>query len=280
MSDLPGESMSDRACVAFLQWALPRMELRWLGFRRVRGQVCKRLKRRLKALGLDNFAGYRRRLERDPNEWQRLDELCRITISRFYRDRGVFERLQDCVLPSLARKAGSDGRSLIRSWSAGCASGEEVYSLRIVWDLTLADRLPSLGLSIIGTDIDEDVLMRARAACYPRSSLRELPADFIPQAFERRGELWTVREFHRRGVTFLRQDLRQEAPSGPFDLVLCRNVAFTYFAPDLQRSVLARIATMLAAGGYLIIGAREALPDDTLAFESRSGSRQIFRRPD
>ncbi|HZA01402.1 MAG TPA: CheR family methyltransferase [Hyphomicrobiaceae bacterium] len=272
--------MSDRACAAFLQWALPRVELRWAGFRRVRGQVCKRLKRRLKALGLEGFAEYRLRLERDPSEWQRLDEACRITISRFYRDRGVFGGLQDCVLPSLARKAGSDGRSLIRCWSAGCASGEEVYSLKIVWDLTLAARFPSLDLSIIGTDIDDIVLSRARAASYARSSLGELPEAFISQAFERRGELWNVRGVHRRGVTFLRQDLRQEAPAGPFDLVLCRNVAFTYFAPDLQRSVSARIATVLAPGGYLIIGAHEALTEDTLAFESHSGSHQIFRRPD
>jgi chemotaxis protein methyltransferase CheR len=278
MSDLPGDSMDDKACVAFLQWALPRMELRWDGFRKVRGQVCKRLKRRLRTLGLHDLAEYRLRLERDANEWQRLNEVCRITISRFYRDRAVFERLRDCVLPALAQKAGAEGRSLVHCWSAGCASGEEVYSVKIAWDLTIAARFPSLGLAIIGTDIDEIVLSRARTASYARSTLGELPEGFIPQAFERRGELWSVRALHRHGVTFLRQNLRQEAPAGPFDLVLCRNAAFTYFAPDLQQRVLARIANVLTPGGYLIIGARETLPADAYAFEIHSGSRQIFRR--
>jgi chemotaxis protein methyltransferase CheR len=272
------DPMSDRACIAFLQWALPRIELRWAGFRMVRGQVCKRVKRRLKELGLEGFAEYRLRLEQHPHEWQRLDEFCRITISRFYRDRGAFERLRDCVLPDLARKAGSEGRSLIRCWSAGCASGEEVYTLRIAWDLAVAACFPYLDLSIIGTDIDEVVLRRARAASYVRSSLRELPEAFISQAFERRGEGWSVRGHHRRSVTFLRQDLRQEIPPGRFDLVLCRNLAFTYFAPDLQRSALARITAALAPRGYLIIGAREELPDGTAAFECDAVSPQILRR--
>ena len=270
--------MSDAACVAFLQWALPRIGLRWAGFRRVRGQVCKRVKRRLKELELGGFADYRLCLEQDPLEWQRLDELCRVTISRFSRDWGVFERLRAGVLPELAQRAETEGRSSLRCWSAGCASGEEVYTLRIIWDLTAASHFPSLDIAIIGTDTDEVMLSRARAGLYRTSSLRELPAAFISQAFERRCELWTVREHHRRGVTFLKQDLRHQAPAGPFDLVLCRNLPFTYFAADLQRSVLARIKAALTPGGYLIIGAREKLPDKTTAFECDPVARQIYWR--
>lgn len=97
--------MSDSDCVAFLQWALPRMSLQWPGYRLVRAQVCKRIARRLKDLGLADLQVYRNRLERRPDEWQALAGLCTIPISRFYRDRGLFDFLGRHVLPSLAQAA-------------------------------------------------------------------------------------------------------------------------------------------------------------------------------
>src|SRR5260370_17006516 len=97
--------MDNRDCTTFLQWALPQRNLRWPGFRKVRRQVCKRLKRRIRELGLDDLAAYRRRLEADPAEWHAFDECCHITISRFFRDRGVFEVLPNNVPPHLATPA-------------------------------------------------------------------------------------------------------------------------------------------------------------------------------
>ena len=123
--------MSDADCVAFLQWALPHLDMRWTGFRKVRGQVCKRIKRRLKQLGLEEYSSYRQLLETEPAEWRVLDECCHITISRFFRDRDVFELLRKRILPEMARKAAREGRPA-RIWSAGCASGEEPYTLRML----------------------------------------------------------------------------------------------------------------------------------------------------
>jgi chemotaxis protein methyltransferase CheR len=94
--------MNDTDCTAVLQWALPHIELCWPGFRKVRRQVCKRLTRRMHDLGLDDFAAYRARLETDPTEWRVFDEFCHITISRFFRDRGIFEVLRTRVLPDAA----------------------------------------------------------------------------------------------------------------------------------------------------------------------------------
>jgi chemotaxis protein methyltransferase CheR len=147
------EPVSDAEYVSFLQWALPRMNLRWAGFRKVRRQVCKRLKRRIGDLGFRGLAEYRSHLEQNPEEWRRLDEFCRITISRFYRDRGVFQTLEDRVLPELAEEAKTARRSSIRVWSAGCASGEEVYTLKILWDLRMAARFSFCELSIFATPI-------------------------------------------------------------------------------------------------------------------------------
>ena len=90
--------MTDSDCVEFLQWALPRLKMRWPGFRKVRKQVGKRIRRRMRDLKLNGLSDYRCYLETHADEWARLDEICRITISRFYRDKGVFDELRDTVL--------------------------------------------------------------------------------------------------------------------------------------------------------------------------------------
>src|SRR5688572_10367475 len=93
--------MTDAECVDLLQWALPRLGLRWQGFRKVRRQVCRRLSRRIAELGLSEAGSYRAYLESNEQEWDALAALCRVTISRFWRDRAVFEALRDEVLPQL-----------------------------------------------------------------------------------------------------------------------------------------------------------------------------------
>ena len=132
--------MNDTDCTAFLQWALPRLELRWPGFRKVRRQVCKRLRQRMRELGLDDYSAYRARLEAYPSEWRVFDECCHITISRFFRDRGIFEVVRGHVLPDIAARAKREGRGA-QIWSAGCASGEEPYTLKILWDTEIAHPL-------------------------------------------------------------------------------------------------------------------------------------------
>src|SRR5688572_3980003 len=147
--------MTDQECVELLQWAALRLRLRWEGFRRVRGQVCKRIGRRIKALGLEGAAAYRARLEAEPAEWEVLDSLCRVTISRFYRDHRVFDVLREELLPALLRDARGRGESVLRIWSAGCASGEEPYTIAVLFRLGLAPAFPELRLELLATDADE-----------------------------------------------------------------------------------------------------------------------------
>jgi chemotaxis protein methyltransferase CheR len=264
-------------CTAFLQWALPQRELRWPGFRKVRRQVCKRLKRRIVELGLDDLAAYRRRLEADPAEWRAFDECCHITISRFFRDSGVFEVLRKRLLPDIARRAVHEKRTA-RIWSAGCACGEEPYTLKIIWDCEIARAVPGAAVSVVATDVDEAVLARARRGCFEPTSLRELPPHLLEAAFDRGESLSCIKLQHREGVEFLHQDMRSEAPALLFDLILCRNIAFTYFAEPLQRRVLLRIVDRLAPHGYLAIGTHEQLPPVEPALASLDGAPQIFRR--
>ncbi|MFN7086449.1 MAG: CheR family methyltransferase [Burkholderiales bacterium] len=252
--------MNDRECTEFLQWALPRLGLRWPGYRKVRRLVGKRLAKRLRELGITDLARYRARIEHDAAERAVLDALCRIPISRFYRDRGTFDALRQIVLPRLAARASAGGRTWLRAWSAGCAAGEEPYTLRLVWDLEMQRRFPAIALEITATDVEPAMLRRARTGCYSAGSLRELPPTWLPIAFGQQGRLRCLRESFRAGVEFVEQDIRVAMPEGVFDLVLCRNLVFTYFAPDVQRGVAERLIGHLAPGGVLAIGIHEHLP--------------------
>jgi chemotaxis protein methyltransferase CheR len=269
--------MSDVECTAFLQWALPRLGMRWPGFRKVRGQVCKRVKRRIGDLNLDGFAAYRERLEVDPQEWDVLDQCCHVTISRFYRDKSLFDGLRATVFPHVVARARRESRHA-RFWSSGCASGEEPYTLKLLWDLETRITYPDIRLSIIATDIDEAMLDRARRGCYRPTSLRQLPRDLIARGFGPAGPLFCVQPRYREGVVFLRQDLRSETPRDRFDMILCRNIAFTYFAPCLQQAVLARLATKLLSNGYLVLGAHERLPEDVRRFAPVESLPNVFQR--
>ena len=269
--------MTDAECIAFLQWALPRLERRWIGYRKVRGVVCKRLGKRLHALGLHELRAYRTRLEECPGEWTQLDALLGIPLSRFYRDRGVFDLLQSQVLPELVRAAIADARTGLHCWSAGCASGEEPYTLAMVWRLRLQPIFPELKMHIVATDLDATLLERATAGCYRRSSLKELPTDVLAQAFEPRADALCVRVPFRT-VQFIQQDLRTVMPEGPFDVVLCRNVILTYFAASAQRQLVQRIASRLRIGGILVIGIHESLPDGASGLAPWPGARSVYRR--
>jgi chemotaxis protein methyltransferase CheR len=268
--------MKDEECVRFLQEILPQLKLRWPGFRKVRRQVCKRLTRRLADLALPDLPAYRRFLAAHPEEWDVLDSLARIGISRFCRDRGIFEELAREVLPEIVHRARERGGP-IRIWSAGCASGEEPYTLALLWLFRCRDRT-GLELAIIATDLDPVLLARARTPCYPESSLKELPRQWLAAAFQRQEDRLCLQPAFKAGVEFRQQDLRAEAPPGPFHLVACRNLAFTYFAEPLQKEVLARIAESLAPEGFLMIGGKESLPAGQKLFAPFLGKRGLFRK--
>jgi chemotaxis protein methyltransferase CheR len=269
--------MRDDECVELLRLVLPRLGLRWEGFRRVRRQVCRRITRRMAEAGARSAEGYLALLAEDADEWGRLDALCRVTISRFFRDPAVWSGLRAEVLPGAGRVARERGDRALRCWSAGCASGEEPYGLALLYRLGVAAELPALELGVVATDADEAELDRARRACYAPGAVRGVPPEWRELAFERRGAELCLREAFRRGVELRREDLRRAMPGGPFHLVLCRNLAFTYFDPAGQRAVLAGITSRLVEGGFLVVGARERLPEPAAGFE-RCGALPVFRR--
>lgn len=264
--------MADAECVSFLQWALPHLQLRWLGFRRVRRQVCRRIERRRGALGLADLAAYRAYLGEHPEEWRELDRLCRVTISRFARDRAIWTVLVDDVLPRLAQVATEEGRETLRVWSAGCGAGEEPYTLAIAWRLDFAARWPGLALDVLATDVDDNQLGRAAAARFPTGTLRELPDAWRHDAFDPCGDEQCLREPFRSAVRFVHHDVRSAPPEGVFDLVLCRNLAFTYLDEPLQRAVAATFRSAMRAGSALVVGVHEQLPEGCIGFSPAARS--------
>lgn len=271
--------MQDLECTEFLQWCLPVLRLRWPGFRKVRKQVCKRLGRRIGELGLSGPVAYREYLEGNPEEWQMLDSLCRITISRFYRDRRVFDALRIRILPSMAKRALTDGEKEVRCWSAGCCSGEEPYTLQILWKICV---LPLHGqdipLRIIATDADQELIKRAGNGSFQKSSLRDLPGELIRQSFGHSANFYSILKDFREDIEFEKQDIRKELPDGLFHLILCRNLVFTYFDEALQGRILERILEKLVPGGFFIIGVHESLPQGEYGLKPYSNIPGIYQK--
>ncbi len=270
--------MQDSECVAFLQWALPQLQMRWGGFRKVRKQVCKRLTRRLRELDLHDLDAYRQRLSTNPGEWQRLDTLCRVVVTRFYRDRRVFEELTVGVLPQLAREVRAGGRGVLRVWSIGSASGEEPYTLAILWHHLLAARFSGLQLAILGTEIDRHLLARSHQACYPAGTIKNLPAELRYAAFTQTNDHYCLHPHYQGMVQFRQQDIRTTLPGEQFDLILCRNLVFTYFDQALQQSTLERILERLRPGGWLLLGVHETLPASTRQLQTVSVRLGLYQR--
>jgi chemotaxis methyl-accepting protein methylase len=238
----------------FLKEVVSPLGLNWRPFHR-RG-IKRKVERRIVESGLSNFEEYLQFLRKNLDEQRHLSKILAITISRFFRDREVFDTLTQSVIPILLK----EDRKELKIWSIGCASGEEPYSLSFLWKERFEWSWPQVHLSILGTDIDEHMLNRAQAGKYKRSSLKEVPEEIFRKFFRAEENFYTVHEVIRKSVEFKRHDLIGEEPFWGMDIIFCRNLAFTYFSKESQIEVLKKIATSLREKGYLVIGKDESLP--------------------
>jgi len=243
----------------FLQWALPRMGLRREGYRKVRNQVCKRINARLRELSLSDYWAYRGYLLAHPEEWGVLHQMMHISISRFFRDHQSWEKLRDKLLPELVAGAIRENRPL-RCWSAGCASGEEPYSLALLWQKQYGKALSKPGFQLIATDADDHLLQRARKACYPYGNVRHVPRQWLLDSFREQDGEYCLCKATRDLVSFRKQDIREEMPEGPFDLVFCKNLVGMYFVPEIAAALYRKIGGRMLKGGVLLLGNHEPFP--------------------
>jgi len=240
----------------FLKEVAPLFGLQWRPFRR-RG-VIRKIERRLAEVGLPHFDEYLFKVRKDPEERGRLSEILTVTISRFYRDRKVFDLIEHSVIPAILKKKKEKGEFGI--WSIGYANGEEPYSLSMLWKMKFESKFPKIRLAILATDINEDLLKRAGEGRYKESSLREVPEEIIRGFFKPENGFYVIDRSVREGVELRKHDIIHEEPCPGMDIIFCRNLAFTYFSKECQLGVGKKIFESLNEGGYLIIGKDEVLP--------------------
>ena len=213
----------------------------------------RRLRRRLQALGLGGYREYLGVLEADPDEYGRLFDEVTINVTSFFRDRAAFEALERALAATLAeRPAGG-----LRLWSAGCATGEEPYSLAITL-LHLLDGKPPPGLELLATDIDANALDRGRAGVFEPPAVKHVPRRWLERYFRPEGGRFRVTEQVRELVTFRRHNVLTDPPFQELDAVACRNLLI-YFDPPVQLRVLDKLHRGLREGGRLLLGRYEML---------------------
>lgn len=270
--------MRDEDCIAFLQMILPRLQMRWPGFRKVRSQVCKRLQRRLHVLSLNEIEDYQQYLHMHQTEWHTLDTICRITISSFYRDQAVFRFLECAVLPELAQRVSDRGYDRVKVWCVGISSGEEPYTLMLLWKFACQSRFADLRLQLTATDADVNMLQRATEASYSFGSLKNLPEGWRKQAFLQHNNAFQLKPEYRTGMRFLLQDVREQMPDEMFDLIMCRNLVCTYYDEALQVKLLEQMAAHLTDHGALVLGIHETMPAGITKLKAWSERLRIYRK--
>jgi chemotaxis protein methyltransferase CheR len=240
---------------SFIKEAASLLDLQWRRFKR--GGVKRKVERRIAELGLSTFEDYLPKIGKDPQEKNRLSQILTVTITRFFRDKEVFDILENSILPAVVEHKGAGDFNI---WSIGCANGEEPYTLSMLWEERIKENFPPIRLTLLATDINENLLKRAREGKYKKSSLKEAPERIIQRFFRIEDGFYILDRSIRESVEFKKHDIIREEPFSGMDIIFCRNLAFTYFPKGCQRVVLKKIAVSLKENGYLIIGKDESLP--------------------
>ncbi|HKN68756.1 MAG TPA: CheR family methyltransferase [Gemmatimonadaceae bacterium] len=232
----------------------------------------RRVLKRIQSLGLVDYGDYLDYLEVHPEEYEILFNTILINVTAFFRDAGTWEFLEKEVVPPLLDRR-SDGGP-IRVWSAGCASGEEAYSLAMLFAEALGPAAYRERVKIYATDIDEEALARARQAIYDAKDVEGVPPALLTKYLEESGGNFVFRQEFRRNVIFGRHNLMQDAPISRVDLLSCRNTLM-YFNAETQARILTRFHFALNDGGILLLGRAETLLNQASAFEPIDLRRRI-----
>jgi len=241
-----------------------------------RSTLQRRVRRRMATLNLGTFSEYRDFLELQPDEFNLLFDSLLINVTSFFRDAQAWQGLQEKVIPELL--SAKSPRAPVRIWSAGCATGEEAYTLAIVLAEALGPDHFRERVKIYATDLDEDALQQARAGAYDAAALADIPDRLRDTYFE--DPTGTKRAFRRdlrRQVIFGRNDLTRDAPISRVDLLVARNTLM-YFNAETQANVIRRFHFALSSPGYLFLGKAEMLLNHSDRFVPVDLRKRLFRK--
>jgi two-component system CheB/CheR fusion protein len=242
-----------------------------------RPSLTRRVARRMQQLGLQNYEDYRDRLEVDQAEFAQLFDTILINVTSFFRDEAAWDFVAREVLPALlaAKKPGEH----VRVWSAGCASGEEAYSIAMLLAEAMGAQAFRERVKVYATDVDEHALAQARLATYGARDIEPVPPELRERYFERANGRFQFRSDLRRSVIFGRHDLVQDAPISRLDLLVCRNVLM-YFNAEAQSRMLGKFHFALnsRAKSYLFLGRAEMLLTHSGLFTPLDIKYRVFMR--
>jgi two-component system CheB/CheR fusion protein len=235
----------------------------------------RRIRKRMEAIDVADYSEYLDYLEVHQDEFQALFDTILINVTGFFRDREAWDYYGAEVIPRLLEALGPDDP--VRVWCAGCASGEETYTMAMV----LAEALGTDGymqrVKIYATEVDEDALNRARQGSYSAKEVEAVPPLLLERYFEQGDQRYTFRKDLRRSVIFGRNDLTQDAPISRIDLLTCRNTLM-YFNAETQARILRRFHFALSPWGYLFLGKAEMLITHSDLFRPVNVKRRIFAK--
>jgi two-component system CheB/CheR fusion protein len=241
-----------------------------------RPSLRRRISKRMEEVRVDSFPEYRTYLEQHPNEFIHLFNTILINVTSFFRDEIAWDYLQRDIVPRIVElHDGIDGG--IRLWSTGCATGEEAFSLAMVFAEELGEESFKTRVKIYATDIDDEALRTGRHAEYTAKQMEPVPADLRERYFEERNGNYAFRTDLRRAVIFGRHDLIQDPPISRISLLLSRNTLM-YFDAETQHRILANFHFSLRDGGYLFLGKSEALAARSDLFSPVDLKRRVFTK--
>ena len=239
--------------------------------------VYRRIERRMSIHQISRIAGYVRYLQENPQEAEILFKELLIGVTRFFRDPEAWEELRSEVIPELLSLHPAGGA--LRAWSAGCSSGEEAYSLAMVFKEALGAVKPTANftLQIFATDLDRDAIDKARAGIYPANISADVTPERLQRFFVEEGNSYRVGKEIREMVTFATQNVIMDPPFTKLDLIICRNLLI-YLTPELQRKLLPLFHYSLLPGGVLFLGSAESVSAYTDLYAPQSIKSRLFQR--
>ncbi len=261
---------SDPAFEALLEFLRDGRAFDYTSYRRP--SLMRRFEKRMQAVDAKSYDDYKDYLEMHPDEYEELFNTILINVTEFFRDQEPWVLLARDVLPAIIE---ATGEGPIRVWSAGCASGEEPYTVAMLLCEALGDDAFRERAKIYATDVDHHALAQAREALFTPKQVENVPPELREKYFPQVDHSYQFRNDVRRTVIFGRNDLNQDPPISRVDLLICRNTLM-YFAPVAQERILANFHFALQPGGYLMAGKAEALQSRTHLFEAYDLKRRIF----
>lgn len=239
--------------------------------------LLRRIRLRMERVGAQDYAEYADYLAATPDECDQLFNTILVNHTAFFRDPEVWTALADEIIPQIA--AGKAAGAPLRIWSAGCATGQEPYSLAMLLAELFGLEWVAARVTIYATDVDTDALQQVCAGRYDPWSVRMVPPALLERYFTRDGADYLICEPLRQTVVAERHNLLTDAPFSPIDLLLCRNVLI-YLSRSAQEQVVAQLRGALADGGLLVLGRTElaALAPQGLSWVSRQHRIAAKRR--